>query len=59
MRKINDYIELKTPEKEKERVLNEIKPLFAKIFEDESREEFSSLVDEPQLQIYEFIVGLV
>jgi len=32
MRKINDYIELKTSEKETEKVLNEIKPLFAQIF---------------------------
>ena len=57
--KIGYFIELKAPENKKERVKNEINPLFAQIFEYENSQEFSSLVNRPQFQIYEFIVGLV
>ena len=59
MRKIGDHIEKKAPENENEKVINQIKPIFAQIFEYESSQECSSLADQPQLQIYEFIVGLV
>ena len=47
MRKIGDYIEQEAPENEKENVINEINPRFAQIIEDESSQEFSSLVDQP------------
>ena len=33
--------------------------MLAKIFEYEISQEYSSLADQPELQIYEFIVGLV
>ena len=59
MRKIGDHIEKKAPENENEKVINQIKPIFAQIFEYESSQECSSLADQPELQIYEFIVGLV
>ena len=59
MRKIGDHIEKKAPENENEKVINQIKPMLAQIFEYESSQECSSLADQPQLQIYEFIVGLV
>ena len=59
MRKISDHIEKKAPENENEKIINEILPLFKQIFEYESSQEFSSLADQPQLEIYEFIVGLV
>ena len=45
MRKVYDYIELKAPENEKQKLMNEIQPYLAKIFEDENNQDFSSLVD--------------
>jgi hypothetical protein len=33
--------------------------MLAQIFEYESSQEYSSLADQPQLPIYEFVVGLV
>ena len=45
MRKIGDFIELKAPENEKEKVINEVTPIFIQIFEYENSQEVSSLVD--------------
>jgi hypothetical protein len=59
MRKISDHIEKKAPENENEKIIYEILPMFTQIFEYESSQECSSLADQPQLEIYEFIVGLV
>ncbi len=58
---LSDHIKNKAleNENENEKVINKIKPMLAQIFEYESSQEFSSLVDRPQLLIYEFIVGLV
>ena len=53
--KINYYIETKASKNgeeekvinQKERVINEIKPMLANIFEDENSQECSSLVEQP------------
>ena len=59
MRKISDHIENNAPENENQKVITEILPIFTQIFEYESSKECSNLADQPQIQIYEFIVGLV
>ena len=48
LQKIGDYIELNSPENERERIVNEINPLFVQLYEYENSSEFSSLADQPQ-----------
>ena len=44
-----DENERKRVENERKKVENEIHPLFVQLYEYESNQEFSSLVDQPQL----------